>query len=99
MILPANSDGSPDADHDSNRPDDEAWLDDEFPLGDGVVEGTSTVACPYCGAANEIALDPGSGGDQEYIEDCQVCCQPWQVIVHYQSDGSADVTVTPADGD
>ncbi len=75
------------------------WLDEEFPLGDGVAEDTSVVICPYCGEPNEIGLDAGSGEEQEYIEDCQVCCQPWQVVVHYLPDGSADVTVTPADGD
>ena len=47
--------------------------------------------CPYCGEANEIALDPGSGTQQEYVEDCQVCCRPWKVMVHYLPDGSADV--------
>jgi transcription elongation factor Elf1 len=34
-----------------------------------------TVACPYCGERFETTLDL-SAGDQEYIEDCQVCCQP-----------------------
>lgn len=79
-------------------PSDPDWLDAEFPLGDGVAEREATVFCPYCGEANEIALDPGSGDAQEYIEDCHVCCQPWQVVVHYVSDGSAQVTVEPADG-
>jgi hypothetical protein len=77
----------------------EAWLDDEFPLGDGVADDESTVFCPYCGEPNQIGLDPGSGAEQAYIEDCQVCCQPWSVVVRYQSDGSAVVTVNPADGD
>ncbi len=104
MIRPPNPVNSPD--HDASDPDGDepsadlaAWLDDEFPLGDGVAEDTSVVMCPYCGEPNEIGLDAGSGEKQQYIEDCQVCCQPWQVIVHYLPDGSADVTVTPADGD
>ncbi|HET6778977.1 MAG TPA: CPXCG motif-containing cysteine-rich protein, partial [Gemmatimonadales bacterium] len=54
-------------------------LDEEFPLGDGTAETAATVSCPYCGEVNEIALDPGSGSHQEYVEDCQVCCRPWQV--------------------
>lgn len=83
-----------DDDHDESAD----WLDDEFPLGDGVAEGESVVECPYCGEPNEITLDPGSGDRQEYVEDCHVCCQPWQVIVMYQPDGSADVSVFPADG-
>ena len=36
------------------------------------------IGCPFCGEAISIFLDP-SGGDQSYIEDCQVCCQPMTV--------------------
>ena len=68
-------------------------LDEEFPLGDGTAETDATVRCPYCGEINEIALDPGSGTEQEYVEDCQVCCRPWQVRVHYLGDGTAEVSV------
>jgi hypothetical protein len=72
-------------------------LDRDFPLGDGTADTSADVACPYCGEANTIAVDPGSGSDQSYVEDCQVCCQPWRVSVHYQSDGTADVTATALD--
>ena len=67
-------------------------LDEEFPLGDGTAETDAEVCCPYCGEINEIALDPGSGSDQEYVEDCQVCCRPWNVTVHYLPDGTAEVS-------
>lgn len=67
-------------------------LDEEFPLGDGTAETGATVSCPYCGEINEIALDPGSGSEQEYVEDCQVCCRPWLVTVHYLRDGSVEVS-------
>ena len=33
------------------------------------------IDCPYCGEVFETTADC-SAGDQEYIEDCQVCCQP-----------------------
>ena len=72
-------------------------LDDEFPLGDGTAETSGTVHCPYCGEENEIALDPGSGSTQDYVEDCQVCCQPWRVHVEYDADGSAFVAVAALD--
>lgn len=73
-------------------------LDDAFPLGDGTADTGATVVCPYCGQAVEIALDPGSGARQEYVEDCEVCCRPWQLSVAYADDGSAAVEVEPADG-
>jgi hypothetical protein len=69
------------------------FLDEEFPLGDGTVETEATVLCPYCGEINEIGLDPGGGPQQEYVEDCQVCCRPWKVLVNYLPDGSAVVSV------
>jgi hypothetical protein len=72
-------------------------LDEEFPLGDGTAETGATVACPYCGEINEIALDPGSGTAQEYVEDCQVCCRPWRLMVHYLPDGSVEVSAEPED--
>ncbi len=31
--------------------------------------------CPYCGESAEALLDL-SGGDQQYVEDCPVCCRP-----------------------
>jgi hypothetical protein len=71
-------------------------LDDEFPLGDGAADLDATVVCPYCAETAEIALDPGSGNDQSYVEDCPVCCQPWEVRVHYAADGSAHVQVDRA---
>jgi hypothetical protein len=76
---------------------DDALLDEEFPLGDGVADLSGEVHCPYCGEAVEITLDPGSGANQQYIEDCQVCCRPWVVSVSYDEDGTAHVYVDPSD--
>jgi hypothetical protein len=70
---------------------------DEFPLGDRTAETAATVYCPYCNETVEIAIDPGGGPAQEYVEDCEVCCQPWTVNVAYREDGSAAVTVSPLD--
>ena len=39
------------------------------------------VECPYCGERNEIFVDPSGGRVQSYVEDCQVCCRPWEVRV------------------
>ena len=73
-------------------------LDADFPLGDGTAQMDATVQCPYCGAAVEIALDPGCGTRQEYVEDCEVCCRPWYVHVEYDAEGGAAVSLSPADG-
>ena len=78
--------------------DDDA-LDAAFPLGDGTADTTAVVWCPACGEENEIALDPGSGARQDYVEDCQVCCRPWRVRVAYDAEGAAHVTVDTVEGD
>ena len=36
------------------------------------------ISCPFCAESISILLDL-SGGDQSYIEDCQVCCRPMQI--------------------
>ena len=53
------------------------------------------VICPYCGEEIEIYLEPDVGG--RLIQDCEVCCNPWQLRVF--SDGDERwVDVTKADG-
>ena len=64
---------------------------------DHVVDESVTVVCPYCGEPTEIGVDPGGGAVQDYVEDCQVCCQPWQVHVRWHGDGHADVQVETTD--
>lgn len=72
-------------------------LEHDFPLGDGTADTAGTVDCPYCGELNEVHLDPGSGAAQEYVEDCQVCCQPWRVRVDYDARGGAQISVRSLD--
>ncbi len=82
---------------DANEFPDDPELDEEFPTGDGTADGDAVITCPYCGESIEIVLDAGSGSRQEYVEDCEVCCQPWRVSVQYGTDGHADVWVTALD--
>jgi hypothetical protein len=72
-----------------DEPDD--WMDAAFPLGDGVADTEGSVVCPYCGESVEIALDPGGGALQSYVEDCEVCCRPWRLTVAWDADGVAHV--------
>ena len=72
-------------------------LEEEFPLGDGTAATEAKVRCPHCGERQVIAVDPGSGANQSYVEDCGVCCQPWQVFVKYREDGRVRVRLTSLD--
>ena len=75
------------------RAPDDDWLDDSFPLGDGVAETEAWIVCPYCGSEVEVLLDPGGGPEQRYVEDCEVCCRPWTVAVNWDAEGAAHVEV------
>lgn len=52
--------------------------------------------CPYCGEPITLLLDL-SAGDQDYIEDCQVCCRPISVSVEVRPDGTAAVALRDED--
>ncbi len=55
------------------------------------------VACPYCGEVFETAVD-SSGGSAQYVEDCQVCCQPIELTLTVTADGQvAGLTASRAD--
>ncbi len=53
---------------------------------------TQTVQCPYCWETIEIVVDL-SIGEQEYIEDCSVCCNP--ITFHIIPDGFGGAEVQP----
>jgi hypothetical protein len=36
--------------------------------------------CPYCFENISMLLDTSIEGEQSYIEDCEVCCQPIQLV-------------------
>ena len=65
------------------------------PLDDVQADRGAQTTCPHCGETVAVALDPGGGTRQEYIEDCEVCCRPWRVQVLYDGFGVATVTLEP----
>jgi hypothetical protein len=53
------------------------------------------VTCPYCGEAVELFVEDDVRGS--FVQDCEVCCNPWLVRVHRTSEGT-DFSVGRADG-
>lgn len=53
--------------------------------------------CSYCGEPVELLIDEGGGERQSYVEDCPVCCRPWEVEVEQNLDGSWSGTLRTAD--
>ena len=41
----------------------------------------TNISCPYCGETISVLID-GSVEEQQYIEDCQVCCRPIVFLTH-----------------
>ena len=39
--------------------------------------------CDYCGEWNVSEVDESAGMAQQYVEDCQVCCQPNVLTVQF----------------
>ena len=74
----------------------EDWLDDDEAAVDEFEE-TAWVSCPYCGESVEFLLDPSGGTDQEYVEDCEVCCRPWHVRVAVDHSGHPNVILGTLD--
>jgi hypothetical protein len=57
--------------------------------GSDEVEPFVDVMCPYCGETLTVQVDL-SAGSQSYVEDCQVCCQPIQMVVAVAEDGALE---------
>lgn len=50
----------------------------------------NTISCPYCGEMITILVD-GSIEEQQYVEDCQVCCRPMNICVTVSANGGCQV--------
>ena len=53
--------------------------------------------CPYCGEEVELTVDEGGGTVQCYVEDCPVCCRPWQVTVTGDAETGWEATLRTSD--
>lgn len=57
-------------------------------------EHETTVQCPYCFEWVEVWLEPDLEGS--LVMDCEVCCNPWQVEVNRDEEGSLSVEISRA---
>lgn len=48
---------------------------------------TQTLQCPYCGEPFDATVDC-SAGDQDYVEDCPVCCRPIEFHLRVDHQGN-----------
>jgi hypothetical protein len=59
------------------------------------VDDQFQVTCPYCGEEVEIYLESDVRGS--FVQDCEVCCNPWRVTVAHDGD-ERYVDIGRADG-
>jgi len=87
----SKSDNSPTANAQDQHIDALYGLEPVFEPGAGNGEPIQfvTISCPYCGEDFGTSVDLSSGSC-EYVEDCQVCCQPIEVAIEVNEAGELD---------
>ena len=50
------------------------------------------IECPYCAEAIEIVVDT-SIEQQQYVEDCSVCCRPIRIQVSVDFEGDCQLVI------
>jgi DNA replicative helicase MCM subunit Mcm2 (Cdc46/Mcm family) len=53
------------------------------------VADEASYICDACGEEIVIPIDAAAGSEQEYVEDCPVCCRPNVVHVEIDEEGNA----------
>lgn len=58
-----------------------------------MIDDPLEVLCPACGEPSTVTLD-SDDEEQEFGQDCPVCCRPWTVRVRLEPDGRPEVRVS-----
>lgn len=64
-------------------------------LGKNQIMDEFVITCPYCGEEVVIHVEEDVRGS--FVQDCEVCCNPWLVRVTRSAD-APEVEVSRADG-
>ncbi len=59
-----------------------------------MLEDAVEVRCPWCFEHQELWIDPATRG--EMVQDCDVCCRPWRVVVARGDQGELQVWIDRA---
>lgn len=50
------------------------------------LEESRTFSCPSCMSPNLVLVDFTAGREQQFVQDCEVCCQPIVVRIRIDED-------------
>lgn len=59
--------------------------------GEPVVDDEASYICGACGEEIVVPIDLSQGEEQEYVEDCPVCCRA--NVIHVEVDPDGEVSV------
>ena len=59
-------------------------------------QSEQSLRCPYCGERISVLVDH-SEEQQDYIEDCEVCCRPIMLMVRVEADDSVRLVARRGD--
>ncbi len=59
------------------------------------MDAEATYVCDACGEEIVIPIDLAEGSNQEYVEDCPVCCRPNLIHVEIDENGESRVWAEP----
>lgn len=59
----------------------------------GLIE--SSYVCGSCGEEIVVTVDLTAGNEQEYVEDCPVCCRPHVLRVRVEPGGAVSLASEP----
>ncbi len=55
----------------------------------------TSYTCQACGEEIVIPIDLSAGREQEYVEDCPVCCRPNVIRIHLDRAGEVSADGAP----
>lgn len=62
-------------------------------------EAETQYTCPACYQQVDTSPDPGGGPQQEYVEDCTVCCRPNVISASWSEEEESWVIDARAEND
>ncbi|MGE0787246.1 MAG: CPXCG motif-containing cysteine-rich protein [Sandaracinaceae bacterium] len=58
------------------------------------MDDSVSIQCPWCGEEVSLYVEMETAGSM--VEDCEVCCRPWQLFIEHGEDGEPRVSVQRA---
>ena len=55
------------------------------------MDSEASYICDACGEEIVVPIDVSAGLEQEYVEDCPVCCHP--TVIHMSLDQDGEVSI------